>query len=183
MDDLKHEYRCIYSIICSSCLSTYHTVGWLKDTVGKQTHKGIGMHTQTQSTQRVNKHIPGIKGHVSGESVCSCFAKEEAYAPVEAVTVCAGGRGGRGGGQRALLQQGQGVGRAVTQRVGAAAQLLATVRVHAVDQAIWKGQEFRNVSNETVKHKMHTYCFMRGVGSWEGTWIYTVNIRWTLTSL
>ncbi len=86
--------------------------------------------------QRVNKRIPGIKGHVSGECVCGRFAKEEAYAPVEAVSVCAGGRGGCGGGQRALLQQGQGVGRAVAQRVGATAQLLATVRVDAVHQTI-----------------------------------------------
>lgn len=68
--------------------------------------------------------------------MCGRLAKEEAYAVVEAVSVCVGGRGGCGWGQRALLQQGQGVGRAVTQRVRAAAQLLATVGVHAVHEAI-----------------------------------------------
>lgn len=82
------------------------------------------------------EHIPGIKGHVSRESVCGRFAEEEAYAAVEAVCVCAGGRGGCGGGQRALLQQGQGVRGAVAQRVRAATQLLATVRVHAVHEAV-----------------------------------------------
>lgn len=94
-------------------------------------------------TQRVNKHIPGIKGHVSGESVCGCLAEEEAYAAVEAVSVCAGGWRGCGGGQRALLQQGQGVGRAVAQRVRATAQLLTAVWVHTVHQAVWNGQKYK----------------------------------------
>lgn len=100
----------------------------------KQIHDGIGMHTQIQANKEYT--IPGIKGHVSRESVCGRLAKEEAYAAVEAVSVCAGGRGGSGGGQRALLQQGQGVGRAMTQGVRAATQLLATVWVHAVHEAI-----------------------------------------------
>lgn len=94
------------------------------------------MHAQTCPAQRVNKHIPGIKGHVSRECVCGCFTKEEAYALVEALSVCAGGWGG--GGRQALLQEDQRVGRAVTQRVGAAAQLFTAVGVDAVDQAIWR---------------------------------------------
>lgn len=65
------------------------------------------------------------------------LAEEEAYAAVEAVGVRAGGGRRRRGGRRALLQQGQGVGRAVAQRVRAAAQLLAAVGVHAVHQAVW----------------------------------------------
>lgn len=106
----------------------------------------------------VNKHIPGIKGHVSRESVCGCLAKEKAYAAVEAVSVCARGRGGCGGDQRALLQQGQGVGRAVAQRVRAAAQLFAAVRVHTVNKTVWSGQKNRdrkknNYSNEVNPSK------------------------------
>ena len=102
------------------------------------------MQTQIQANKRVYEHIPGIKGHVSGESVCGRFAKEETYAAVEAVGVCAGGRGWGGGGQRALLQQGHGVGRAVTQRVRAAAQLLAAIWVHTVHEAVWNGQESKH---------------------------------------
>lgn len=94
------------------------------------------MHTQTRCAQRVNKRIPGIKGHVSGECVCGRSAEEEAHAAVEAVRVCAGRRGRCSGGQRDLLQQGQGVSRAVAQGVGATAELLTTVGVHAVRQAV-----------------------------------------------
>lgn len=83
------------------------------------------------------RHVPGIKGHVSGEGVRGRLAEEEADAAVEAVGVRAGGRGGGRGGRRwPLLKQGHGVGRAVTQRVGPAAQLLAAVRVHAVHEAV-----------------------------------------------
>lgn len=92
--------------------------------------------THRPAAQSVNKHIPGIKGHVSGESVCGCFTKEEAYALVEALSVCAGWGGGCDGGRQALLQEDQRVARAVTQRVGAAAQLFAAVGVNAVYQAI-----------------------------------------------
>lgn len=83
--------------------------------------------------QRVNKSIPGIKGHVSWESVCGRLAEEEAYAAVEAMGVHACGCSG---GQRTLLQQGEWVGRAVAQRVRAAAQLFAAVRIHTVDQPV-----------------------------------------------
>lgn len=86
--------------------------------------------------QRVNKHIPGIKGHISRESVCGCLAKKEAYAAVEAVCVRAGWRGRCSGGQRALQQQGQWVGRTMAQGVRATAQLLAAVGVYTVNQAI-----------------------------------------------
>lgn len=92
--------------------------------------------THSPAAQRVNKHIPGIKGHVPRERVCGCFTKEETYALVEALSVCAGGRGGRVSGRRALLQQDKRVCRAVTQRVGAAAQLFTAVGVNAVDEAI-----------------------------------------------
>lgn len=64
------------------------------------------MQTQILDTaQRVNKCIPGIKGHVSRESVRGCLAEKEADAVVEAVS--AGGRMRCGEGKRALLQQGQ----------------------------------------------------------------------------
>lgn len=55
-----------------------------------ETHKANIRGYSDSGAQRVNKHIPGIKGHISRESVCSCFAKEEAYAAVEAVCVRAG---------------------------------------------------------------------------------------------
>lgn len=62
-------------------------------------------------------NVPGVEGHVSGESVCRCLAKKEAYAAVEALRVCADGRGGWAGTGGVLLQQRQGVGRAVAQWV------------------------------------------------------------------
>lgn len=72
--------------------------------------------------------------------MCGRLAEEEAYAAVEALRVRAGGRAGE---QRALLQQGERVGRAVAQRVGAAAQLLAAVRIHAVDESVWRAEDVK----------------------------------------
>lgn len=111
---------------------TYCTVGQKK----KDTDNESTWRYSDPGTQTVTKHIPGIKGHISRESVCGRLAKEEAYAAVEAVSVWAAWWRRCGGGLRTLLQQGQGVGRAVTQGVRATAQLLAAVWVHTVHQPI-----------------------------------------------
>lgn len=75
---------------------------YFKDEDRKQIHKRICINTEP-GTQRVNKCIPGIKGHVSRESVRGRFAEEKVYAAVEAVSVCARGASGCHGGQWALL--------------------------------------------------------------------------------
>lgn len=154
------------SIIYSWGLSSHCAVEQLEDT---------DVQTQILDTaQRVNKCIPGIKGHVSRESVRGRLAEKEADAVVEAVSVCAGGRMRCGEGKRALLQQGQRVGWTLAQGVRATAQLLAAIGIYAVQQAIWNAQEVKNVQKRRATDaKRHTFSNKHHRwGGLEGSWIY-----------
>lgn len=139
---------------------------------GKQIPKAICMRPHSQVREKVNKCIPGIKGHISRDCVCGCLAEEKAYAAVEALGVCAGGCRGCAGGQRALLQQGQRVGRTVTQGVGAAAQLLATIRINTVYQTIWKQTLGTHWWKKWNKEKWH---FILNIGKAEALLSSRVN--------
>lgn len=134
---LSHAHTHAPTILSSAwtIITSFHIGQW-KEAAAKQIHKGLGRTCRHTHTQIVNKHTPRIKGHFSGEDVCGCLAQEEANSLVEAEGVCVGRGGGRGGGQGVLLQQGQRVGRTLTQRVRATAQLLTAVWVHTVYQAV-----------------------------------------------